>query len=87
VRLRLTRNHRALCQTWDARRERLVRMRRCTARLGRWFSTGDDAAWSYLLPRRLGPGRWVLDVRATDGAGNAEPRLQRRRSRVVFRVR
>lgn len=87
VRLRLTRNHRALCQTWDARRERLVRMRRCTARLGRWFSAGDAAAWSYLLPRRLGPGRWVLDVRAIDRAGNAEPRLQRGRSRVVFRVR
>jgi hypothetical protein len=41
---------------------------------------------SYLLPHRLGRGRYVLDVIATDGAGNREA-LARGTSRVVFFVR
>jgi hypothetical protein len=40
---------------------------------------------SYLLPRRLGKGRYVLHVTATDRAGNADI-VEPGRSRVVFRV-
>lgn len=93
VRLRLTRTRRGACQTFDAKRERLVRSARCGTEGGLWFSVGDRAAWSYLLPFRLPAGRWVLDVRTIDGAGNVSRGANRGsdpskpRSRVVFHVR
>jgi hypothetical protein len=86
VRLRLTRNDHGRCQTFDGRRERLVAMKRCGAKRGKWFSAGDRERWSYLLPARLGPGRYVLDVQARDRAGNVDTLLQRTRTRVVFIV-
>ena len=51
-----------------------------------YFRIGDRQDWSYLLPRRLGPGRYVLDAVAIDKAGNREA-LARGRNRVVFFVR
>jgi hypothetical protein len=86
VQLRLTRTAGGRCQTYDARSERLVRTARCGARHGRWFSVGGDRTWRYVLPARLGRGRWVLDVRAVDGAGNTQRKLRRGRTRVVFTV-
>jgi hypothetical protein len=86
VRLRLTRNDHGRCQTFDGRSERLVALKRCGAKHGKWFSVGDRERWSYLLPARLGPGRYVLDVQARDRAGNADTLLQRTRTRVVFIV-
>jgi hypothetical protein len=86
VRLRLTRNDDGRCQTFDGRSERLVALKRCGARRGKWFSAGDRAEWSYLLPARLGPGRYVLDLRVRDRAGNVDTLLQRTRTRVVFTV-
>jgi hypothetical protein len=87
IRLRLTRNDRGRCQTFDGRRERFVRIARCGATRGRWFSVGDRADWSYLLPSRLSRGRYVLDLEVTDAAGNRDTVLQRTRNRVVFYVR
>jgi hypothetical protein len=86
VRLRLTRNDHGRCQTFDGRSERLVALKRCGAKHGKWFSAGNRERWSYLLPARLGPGRYVLDVRARDRAGNVDTLLQRTRTRVVFIV-
>jgi hypothetical protein len=86
VRLRLTRNDHSHCQTFDGRSERLVKLKRCGAARGKWFSAGDREQWSYLLPARLGPGRYVLDVQARDKAGNVDTLLQRTRTRVVFTV-
>jgi hypothetical protein len=87
VRLRLTwSDGRGHCSTYDGTRERLVKPQRCGAANGRWFSAGDRQDWSYLLPAKLGTGRWVIDVRVTDGAGNVDSTLQRGRNRVVFRV-
>jgi hypothetical protein len=86
VRLRLTRNDHGRCQTFDGRSERMVALKRCGARHGKWFSAGDRERWSYLLPARLGPGRYVLDVQARDRAGNVDTLLQRTRTRVVFIV-
>lgn len=86
VRLRLTRTAGERCQTYDGRSERLVRTARCGARHGRWFSVGQGRTWRYLLPARLGRGRWVLDLRVVDGAGNTERKLRRGRTRVVFTV-
>jgi hypothetical protein len=86
VRLRLTRNDGGRCATFDGRSERFATLKRCGASRGRWFSVGDREAWSYLLPARLGRGRYVLDVQARDRAGNVDSLLQRTRTRVVFRV-
>ena len=86
VRLRLTRTARGRCETFDGRRERFVRMSRCGAARGRWFSIGDRADWSYLLPSRLSRGRYVLDIEVTDASGGRDRTLQRGRNRVVFHV-
>jgi hypothetical protein len=86
VRVRLTRRTHGRCSTFAGARLRFVHMRRCGARRGKWFSIGSRADWSYLLPHRLGRGRYVLDLRTVDGAGNADTRLARTRNRVVFFV-
>jgi hypothetical protein len=86
VRLRLTRNDDGRCQTFDGRSERMTALKRCGATRGKWFSAGDREQWSYLLPSRLGPGRYVLDLRVSDRAGNVDTLLQRTRTRVVFTV-
>ena len=52
----------------------------------KYFAIGEKADWSYLLPARLGKGRYVLDAIAIDGAGNRTP-LARGTTRVVFTVR
>ncbi len=86
VRLRLTRKDDGRCATFDGRSERFVTLKRCGASRGKWFSVGDRETWSYLLPARLGRGRYVLDLQARDRAGNVDSLLQRTRTRVVFRV-
>ncbi|CAB4861669.1 unannotated protein [freshwater metagenome] len=98
VQLRLTRRVPAnaggdrRCETYDVRQERWLDMRRCGAERGHWFTVGDRAAWSYLLPAALKGGRYVLDVRLTDAAGNASRYFRRAadpskiRNRVVFFV-
>jgi hypothetical protein len=80
VQLRLKRRaaHRR-CAVYDGRRERFVRS--SCYRNGRWIDIGDRQEWSYLLPSRLGPGRYTLEVYATDGAGNPAHRIRR-----TFRV-
>jgi hypothetical protein len=83
VRVSLQRKLHGRCQVYSVRRERFVK-HRCGTHPA--FSIGDDARWSYLLPKRLGEGRYDLRVIAVDGAGNRD-RLRRGRNRLVFRVR
>ncbi len=83
VKLSLTRSHRGRCQLYSPTRERF-RPSRCGRRVN--FKIGDRQDWSYLLPRRLRRGRYVLDVIAVDKLGNRDT-LARGRSRVVFFVR
>jgi len=87
ISLRLTRTDRGRCSAYDGARERFVKLTRCGASRGRFFSAGDRADWSYLLPSALPRGRYVLDVRVTDNAGNVDRTLQRTRNRIVFHVR
>ena len=82
VKLRLTRQVGRRCWYFSGSRERFLR-RRCGTRHA--FKVGEEPRWSYLLPRRLRRGRYVLDVIAMDRAGNRDT-LERGRSRVVFRV-
>jgi hypothetical protein len=82
VKLKLTRRYRGRCYYFSAKADGFVR-----SRCGRAFpfKIGDRADWSYLLPQKLGPGRYVLDVIAIDRAFNRDT-LARGRNRVVFTV-
>jgi hypothetical protein len=86
VQLRLTKRVGTRCFTFSGTKLRFVAMKRCGARRGTWFSIGSKADWSYLLPKALGRGRYVLDLKTIDGAGNADTQLARTRNRVVFFV-
>ena len=79
VKLKLTRRVGKRCSYFSGRRERFVRMR-CGR--GSFLRIGDRADWSYLLPKRLGRGRYVLEVKAIDGAFNRGAP-----ARVRFRVK
>jgi hypothetical protein len=83
LKLRLTRRYRGRCWYFSPKADQFVR-----TRCGRafFFRIGDRAESSFLLPERLGPGRYVFDAKAVDGAFNREP-LARGRNRVVFTVR
>jgi len=77
VTLRLTRRTGGRCTRFDAARGAF---RSCTVAPRAPFAAGDRAHWSYLLPAKLGPGSYRLDVIAADGAGN------RRTLSVAFTV-
>ncbi len=83
VKLRLTKRVGRHCWYFSRTRE-VFRGTHCGR--GPYFAIGDRADWSYLLPARLGPGRYVLDAVAIDRAGNRQA-LARGSSRVVFTVR
>src|SRR4051794_25803914 len=86
VKIRLTRNDGGKCSSYSSTRERFIRTR-CGAAHGWFFKLGTDAAWSYLLPERLGPGRYVLDVKAIDNRFNRDDARRRGENRAVFTVR
>jgi hypothetical protein len=88
VKLRLTRTDHGRCSYFSGTRERFVvtGRGRCHASDGFWFRVGDRAETSYLLPGRLGPGRYVLDVNAIDKAYNRDDVRRRGANRVVFHV-
>lgn len=79
VKLKLTRRVGRHCSYFSGRRERFVPMR-CGR--GSFLRIGDGADWSYLLPKRLGRGSYVLEVKAVDGAFN-----RGKPARVRFRVK
>ncbi len=64
-------------------KERFVKAK-CGAR-PRFFA-GTEKQVSYLLPNKLGKGKYVFDVLSVDLSGNREA-IERGRNRVVFRVR
>jgi hypothetical protein len=78
VRLRLKRKAGGRCEYFSGRLEAFRRTRCGT---GWSFAIGDRAEWSYLLPEKLAPGRYELDVFARDRTG------ERRMDGIVFYVR
>ena len=93
VLIRLTRRSGKRCETYDGGSERWVKATRCGTEGGKFFSIGNRADWSYLLPGALTAARYVLDIRTVDGAGNVTRGADRGsdpskpRTRVVFTVR
>jgi hypothetical protein len=83
VSLELRRSYRGRCYAFDGVSARFVRAH-CGQ--GSFFNVSNDGVFSYLLPSALAPGRYVLDIEATDAAGN-HTTLARGSSRVVFYVR
>ena len=91
IRVRLTRRNGKLCERYDGARERWVKMKRCGAENGTFFSVGDRTPWTYLLPQALTKGRYVFDTQVVDRAGNVTRGATRgkpgeARNRVVFHV-
>jgi hypothetical protein len=79
VKIRLTRRYRGSCWYFSGSREQFLK-RTCGRQYA--FKVGDRAEWSYLLPRRLARGRYVLSTYAIDSVFN-----RGEESRVAFRVR
>ncbi len=82
VSLRLRRSYKGRCYAYNGASDRFGSAR-CGE--GSFFKVGTQSSFSYLLPEALRPGRYVLDVQATDAAGNRTT-LARGSSRVVFYV-
>jgi hypothetical protein len=84
VKLALRRHARGeQCRWWSSTRERFVG-KGCAKKV--FFDIEGGTSWSYLLPRSLAPGRYVLDVKAFDRARNRDERFVRGSNRVVFYV-
>ena len=78
VRLSIARKAHGHCWAFDGATERFKR-HRCGG--SRSFRIGDREEWSYLLPKRLGRGRYSIRAVAIDKRGNASS------TTVVIRVR
>jgi hypothetical protein len=83
VSIALRRRYHNRCVAYSGVRELFVKARCGTAP---FFGVSRTSSFSYLLPTPLLPGRYVLDVEATDAAGN-HTTLARGTSRIVFFVR
>jgi hypothetical protein len=83
VEMRLRRSYRDRCYAYNGKSERFVRAR-CGS--GDFFKVASSPSFSYLLPGALTPGRYVLDLEATDAAGHRSS-LARGSSRIGFYVR
>jgi len=84
VKIRLTRRVGKRCFSYSGKRERFIGAK-CGG--GFFFAVGSKADFTYLLPKRLPRGHYVLDVSATDNAANRDSLGQRGRNRSVFDVR
>ncbi|HET9950070.1 MAG TPA: carboxypeptidase-like regulatory domain-containing protein [Longimicrobiales bacterium] len=78
VYFRLRRYARGGCRYYNAHTERFSRAGHCAH--ARWVRLGAKQSWSYLLPKRLARGRYVLEQKSIDTAWNGA------RERVDFRV-
>jgi hypothetical protein len=83
VSLELRRRDNGRCSAYDGLKERFMPAR-CGH--GNFFKVSSAGVFSYLLPAALGPGRYVLDLEASDAAGERTT-LARGSTRFVFYVR
>lgn len=86
VRVRITRYFGGRCWSYNGTKERFTTMRSCDKDNGQFFSVGNKAEWTYLLPQALAPGKYRIEAHAIDGKGNVD-RSRRKISHLVFSVR
>jgi hypothetical protein len=92
VSIELWRRHGGRCWAFDGARARFLPARCAHGRFfkipgaSRFFKVSSTSSFSYLLPSALQRGEYVLDIEATDTAGN-RTRLARGTSRTRFYVR
>lgn len=84
VKISLKRTHNGRCFDFSGSKERFVRAK--CGHQGPFFPVGGSESFSYLLPSRLPPGKYVYEVEAIDDAGQAT-KLVNGVSHVVFKVR
>jgi hypothetical protein len=82
VSLQLRRSYRHRCYSFDGVSAKFVGAH-CGS--GSFFAVSNNGLFSYLLPKTLPPGHYVLDIQASDAAGN-HTTLARGTSRIVFDV-
>jgi hypothetical protein len=83
ISLELRRQYKGRCFAYEGVRERFLH---AGCGHGSFFKVSGNSTFSYLLPSALAPGRYVLDIEASDLAGNRTT-LARGTSRIVFYVR
>jgi len=83
VSLELRREYKGRCFAYEGVKGRFLK---ATCGTGKPFAVSGNGLFSYLLPSTLAPGRYVLDVQASDAVGN-QTTLARGTSRLVFYVR
>lgn len=86
IKLRLARTVGKRCFSFSGKSERF-RGAHCGVASASFFSIGAKSPWRYLLPTRLPRGSYVLDVKATDRAGNTDKAVRLGSNRVRFVVR
>jgi hypothetical protein len=75
---------RTTCFTWTVSKSSWTRLRSCKIELASWFKADGDEVWSYEFLEALPGGRYTLDARAADGAGNLDATPELGRNRVTF---
>jgi hypothetical protein len=84
ISIKLRRSYHGRCWAYNGVRQRFQRVR-CGD--GSFFKVGSGgSSFSYLLPSKLPPGRYVFDIEATDATGQ-HTTLQPGKSKIVFYVK
>jgi hypothetical protein len=84
ISISLRRSFNGRCSTYNPTRERFLQAR--CGKDGFFKVASGGTSFSYLLPAKLTPGRYVFDIGSTDAAGN-HAALARGSTRTVFHVR
>jgi hypothetical protein len=83
ISIRLRRTYKGHCWAYNGAQERLQHVR-CSR--GSFFKVGSGgSSFSYLLPSKLPPGRYVYEIEATDSAGSHSQHSGS--SKIVFYVK
>jgi hypothetical protein len=86
VRLRLARTVGDNCSWFDDDDLKFGAARRCGVKYAKFFVVGTDSDFSFLLPKRLGKGNYVLDVQVVDKNGSKTKSFVNGANRVKFKV-
>ena len=87
VRIRLARTIGDRCAWLDGEETSFERAKRCGVKNAKFFVVGNSSEFTYLLPKRLGRGSYVLDVQVVDNDGSRTKSFVNGSTRVKFKVK